>query len=230
MATPQQYPRIADNEKLAGYLDESRLTPHAHKLAIEKLKEIIAAAVRDANKKSSRAILKIAETSSEDEVRETYLREGKKLFAYFRDYCGDPAFTAFQCQGQHYSKVATEQFRNRTLQKERMNSGWRYQLIALECAKITNQNVLAREIAGLDPEVGEVDSVFYLEKTTGLKYEEVMQVVCGVLTESSKKIGKEIVPEVVVQAFGDECKRHRLLDGQEKFCNAKELVHFFCSA
>ncbi len=134
MATPQQYPRIPDNEKLAGYLDESRLTPHQHKLGIEKLKEIIAAAVRDANKKSSRAILAISDTASEEEMREIYLREGRKLFSYFKDYCGDPASTAFQCQGQYYSKIAAEQFRNRTLQKERMNSGWRYQFMARDCA------------------------------------------------------------------------------------------------
>lgn len=60
--------------------------------------------------------------------------EEARLFKYFVKYYGDPAATAYDCVGIHYSEVAQEQFRNRTIQKERMNSGWRYQFIARDCA------------------------------------------------------------------------------------------------
>lgn len=58
----------------------------------------------------------------------------KKLFQYFRKYFSDPAATAHQLFGRSYRDVGKEQFRNQTLQKERMNSGWRYQYLVIECA------------------------------------------------------------------------------------------------
>lgn len=105
MALPQEYPRIHESEKFGGYLDESRIVPHRRKISGKKLRGIITAAVRDANLKSSRAILQIPETVSEDEMRNIYLREGKKLFTYFKDYCGDPASNAFEYRGKHYKLV-----------------------------------------------------------------------------------------------------------------------------
>lgn len=61
-------------------------------------------------------------------------KAGKKLFVYFKKYCGDPASTAHQVFQKHYRDVAIEQFRNLTVQKGRMNSGWRYQFLLLDCA------------------------------------------------------------------------------------------------
>jgi hypothetical protein len=63
-----------------------------------------------------------------------YRKKGKELFAYFKKYYGDPAATAYDCLGKHYREIAIEQFRNQTLQKQRMNSGGRYQHIAKDCA------------------------------------------------------------------------------------------------
>ena len=132
--TPQDYPRIANSEhKDFGLLDDSALQEHTNKIAIHKLKEIIKRAIKDANKKSSRAILEIT-TVDENELEEIYKKKGWQLFEYFKKYCGDPASSAYACLNKHYKEVAAEQFRNWTLQKERMNSGWRYQFIAKDAA------------------------------------------------------------------------------------------------
>jgi hypothetical protein len=131
----QNYPRI-ENEQIAyhGFFDESKVTPHTKKINDRDLKKIINDAVRTANVKSSRAILNIGDNISEEELSKIYIKEGRALFKYFIKYCGDPASTAFDCIDQHFSKIAKEQFRNRTIQKERMNSGWRYQFIAKDTA------------------------------------------------------------------------------------------------
>src|SRR5207248_2760218 len=104
------------------------------RISMERLRSIIIAAIESANRKSSRAILNIADEASEAELRSIYLTQGRALFKFFVKYCGDPASTAYDCVGRHFSDVALEQFRNRTLQKERMNSGWRYQYMAKDCA------------------------------------------------------------------------------------------------
>lgn len=132
---PQAYPRIDDDSrKDYGCLDDSTLVAHSGKLPVGKLKSLIRDAIRNANSKSSREILSIPADATEDEVTKIYEREGKELFKYFKKYCGDPASTAHQFYGKHFRDVGIEQFRNRTLQKERMNSGWRYQYLAHDCA------------------------------------------------------------------------------------------------
>jgi hypothetical protein len=227
---PQKYPRIDEPHKFAGYLDNSKLAPHKKIVPADLLKKIIERSVEYASKKSSRAILEIPESASDEQVREIYLKEGRSLLAYFRKYYGDPASTAYECEGRHFSEIAKEQFHSRTLQKERMNSGWRYQRIAYQCASLTNQAVLAREIAGLEPELNELDFAVYLEQSTGWRYENIIQMVCDVLAACPKESNDEILPESVVKVFGEECRRHKLLDDQGKFHSVKELVRFFCSA
>ena len=109
--------------------------PHTYRIPIEQLKAIIVAAIETAGRKSSRAILKnLPDNASAEEVTKTYAKEGRELFKYFIKYCGDAATTALQCTGRKCSEIAREQFRNRTLQKERMNSAWRYQYIAKDAA------------------------------------------------------------------------------------------------
>lgn len=136
---PQNYPRVAEGQAFEGFLDTQRLAPHKRKLTQKELREIIVAAIEYANRKSSRAILDISAKVSDEDARVIYFREGSKLFAYFKRYYGDPATTAYECQGRHYREVAAEQFHNRTLQKERMNSGWRYQRIAFRCAETSQR-------------------------------------------------------------------------------------------
>jgi hypothetical protein len=131
----QRYPRLLDSD----LLDDSQLIPHKSKIAVDKLKEIIVSAIETAGRKSSRAILNLPEDASEEEVRRTYQKEGWELFKYFIRYCGDPASTAHQCLNRKCSDVAKEQFRNRTLQKERMNSAWRYQFIAKDAASASRR-------------------------------------------------------------------------------------------
>lgn len=132
---PQPYPRIQDERRADyGCLDDSLLVPHQKKMPSEVVRGLILDAIRNANSKSSREILSIPKTATTDDLAKLYEREGKKLFAYFKKYCGDPASTAHQVYGKHYRDVGIEQFRNRTLQKERMNSGWRYQYLAHDCA------------------------------------------------------------------------------------------------
>ncbi len=113
--------------------------PHKRKPSESELRSIVLNAIAYASVKSSRAILKIEDGSTDEEIRARYRESGKDLFDYFLTYCGDPASTAHQCHNRHYSVVAEEQFRNRTLQKERMNSGWRYQYIAKDGASHTGR-------------------------------------------------------------------------------------------
>lgn len=145
--TPQNYPRIDDTASpYNGCLDEATLVPHRHKISIEELKQLISLAIINANKKSSRQILSIPSEASEDEVLQIYKKEGRQLFSYFKKYVGDPAATAHQLHGKHYRDVGKEHFRNRTLQKERMNSGWRYQFLALDCAQQSRRFISISDI------------------------------------------------------------------------------------
>jgi hypothetical protein len=138
--TAQNYPRIhSESSEYNGFLDESKLNPHIHKFAVDELKKIIRQAIDFANKKSSRAILNIPDEASSEVISGIYRNEGRELFKYFVKYCGDPASTAHECLYRHYSQIAVEQFRNRTLQKERMNSGWRYQFIAKDSAILSKR-------------------------------------------------------------------------------------------
>ena len=133
MIIPQAYPRV-EGEKFAGYLDTSRLAHQDYRIPKDELRQIINDGIDYANRKSSRVILNLTEKISKKARSELLQIEGKRLFDYFSKYYGDPASTAYECLGKHYSDIAKEHFRNRTLQKERMNSGWRYQYIAKECA------------------------------------------------------------------------------------------------
>lgn len=136
----QDYPRINDETNdYYGFFDDSKVTQHTNHISDDELNLIIIKAVKSANIKSSRAILNIGDNISEEEINKIYIKEGKALFKYFIKYCGDPASTAFDCINQHYSKIAKEQFRNRTIQKERMNAGWRYQFIAKDVAIHSNR-------------------------------------------------------------------------------------------
>jgi len=136
----QSYPRIEDGSKFDGYLDDSKLKPHKEdRISTEELKQLIAESISSAAKKSSREVVKIpAGTSAEDEAK-IYQKEGKELLKYFRKYCGDPAATSHQIQGKFFNEVGQEQFRNKTLQRERMNSGWRYQYLANKTATISGR-------------------------------------------------------------------------------------------
>jgi hypothetical protein len=126
---PQSYPRTEN-----GLLDITRLPQHTSKLAHDELTAVIRSAIERASQKSSRVILKIPDNATPEEHTQLYKKKGKELFKYFIRYYGDPATTAYDCYGRHYSLIAREQFRNQSLQKERMNSGWRYQFIAKDCA------------------------------------------------------------------------------------------------
>jgi hypothetical protein len=136
----QNYPRIEDEDRPDyGCLDDSQLVPHKRKIPLDELKPLILSAIKNASQKSGREILSIPFNLSKEEIEKIYRKKGRELFLYFRKYCGDPAATAHQIYGKHYRDVCKEQFRNRTLQKERMNSGWRYQYLAYDCAVHSNR-------------------------------------------------------------------------------------------
>lgn len=132
----QDYPRIQDEDSpYHGCLDDSKLVPHHTKIRVKTLKMLILEAIANASRKSSREILAIPAGATTAEIESIYEKEGRALFKYFKKYCGDPAATAHQIFRKHYRDVGLEQFRNRTLQKERMNSGWRYQFLVIDCAR-----------------------------------------------------------------------------------------------
>ncbi len=131
----QPYPRIHDEKsKEHGLLEVSKLVGHQNKLSHNEMFVMIRGAIEKANQKSSRESISIPDNAASDELQKAYRKAGKDLFGYFKKYCDDPASTAHQLKGKHYREVGIEQFRNRMLQKGRMNSGWRYQYLLLECA------------------------------------------------------------------------------------------------
>ncbi|HZG54608.1 MAG TPA: hypothetical protein VEZ40_21070 [Pyrinomonadaceae bacterium] len=137
---PQNYPRVQDETSpYYGCLDDSLLAPHKLKISVETIKSLIRSAIANAGRKSRREILSLPAEAKADELEIIYRKEGRELFKYFRKYCGDPAATAHQIYQKNYRDVAVEQFRNRTLQKERMNSGWRYQYLVIDCARQTKR-------------------------------------------------------------------------------------------
>jgi len=146
----QPYPRIVEHNKDAGKLDTNQLAGHTGKIPTADLKRIIKDAVEYANHKSSRAILDIPDSATDEEAKEIYLKEGRELFLYFKKYCGDPATTAYECKGRNFSQVAAEQFFNRALQKGRMNSGWRYQRIAFQCAHASKRFKTVSDIGSME--------------------------------------------------------------------------------
>ena len=136
----QSYPRIqSEDDRFYGYLDITVLKEHSDKIEISAFKKIINDAIKYAHTKSSREILSISPGWSNDELDIIYKKKGKELFDYFVKYCGDPASTAYDCLNKSYAQIAKENFRNRTIQKERMNAGWRYQYIAKDAARLSHR-------------------------------------------------------------------------------------------
>ena len=136
----QSYPRIQDeNDKDHGLLNDQELAQHKTRVRFEDLPRLILAAIENANQKSSRVMLSISPDADELELAQAYENSGRELFEYFRQYSSDPASFAFQLNGQNCRGVGTQQFRNKALQKERMNSGWRYQYLAIDCAQKTGR-------------------------------------------------------------------------------------------
>ena len=134
-SVPQNYPRIhEEGSRYDGFLDDSKLQQHTHKIPDDELQKIILNAIRIVNAKSSRRLLAIPDNATEQEINDIYKRRAKDLFDYFRKSYADPASSAHQCLNRHYSAIAREQFRGRTIQSERMNSGWRYQYIVKDAA------------------------------------------------------------------------------------------------
>ena len=85
---PQNYPIIQDESSpYNGCLNDKNLVSHSGKISLAQLKSFILSAIKDANKKSSRAILSISEDATPEEISKICETEGKKFFACFRKYC-----------------------------------------------------------------------------------------------------------------------------------------------
>src|SRR5579859_7812690 len=156
----QPYPRTT-----ADYLDDSQLEQHPEPRAItvEALKNLIAQAIKDAEQKSSRFGPQIEANLTPDQEEQFYLTEGRELFEYFHKYPSDPAATAHEYHHKNYRKVGTDLFRSRTLQKSRMNSGWRYQFLAQECATHSKR---FRYVSGIASAEGDFSAVIQLAKSS----------------------------------------------------------------
>lgn len=163
-STPQPYPRIEEPEhKCHGCLDEEALVQHTIKLSEERVKKIIETAIRDANSKSRREIISVPASATDEEKEEIYEKEGRELFKYFKAYSGDPASTAHQINGKHYRDVGVEAFRNKLLQRGRMNSGWRYQFLVIGCARETGRFINLSDIGAAE---GDFNAIIEFQDTT----------------------------------------------------------------
>jgi len=132
----QKYHRLEQDHTSREYgcMDDSKLVKHHKKIDKTKLEDLIVRSIDYANLKSSREAFKIPEFENEEELKKFYKKEAWELFKYFHKYCDDPASTSHNLHGRNYVDVCKEAFRNRVLQKQRMNSGWRYQSLAKDCA------------------------------------------------------------------------------------------------
>lgn len=309
----QPYPRIQDDQRQAGLLDDALLQPHTKRMSLAELKGLVRQAIANANLKSSRAILNIPEGAEQTEIENIYRREGRELLKYFRKYCGDPAATAHQVYRKTYREVGVEQFRNRTLQKERMNSGWRYQFLATKCAQASGRFESVSDIGNAECDFNAVirfqdNTAGYLTLYVSVKnrsntmggqdwpkaiqaletfaksdknrtgpylcvfgiamehgtrsirkqnanknpysvnteiwlsdyfwpffanytYEEIMKAVLDVLMESYEMevLTTQVeVPTLLLDAFGEACRKHGLVDDSGAFHDPYHLVEFFC--
>jgi hypothetical protein len=304
---PQDYPRTT-----TGFLDVEKVAPHTRRISFDEVKAIIREAVEKAGRKSSRAILDVPDDISDADKLKLFQKKGKMLFAYFRRYYGDPATTAYDCFGQHFSDVAKEQFRNQTLQKERMNSGWRYQFIAKDCAVKSRRFTTVSDIGAAEADFNATMKILETGRTLNIyvsiknrintmggqdwpkaiyaledvargdknrggpyicvfgiviekgqrsikgsaktksaysvntevwlsdffwpffsnySYSEIAKAVLEVLMEG-KQVGvpppATIIPSELIEAFGEECRGHGLLDKQGRFNNPLKLIDVFC--
>ena len=215
----QIYPRIQDDEKQADLLDDTSLQPHTQQMSLDELKGLVRQAIVNANRKSSRAILNIPNEADQAAIEKIYRREGANLLRYFRKYCGDPAATAHQVYRKTYREVGVEQFRNRTLQKERMNSGWRYQFLvaaSMDAADIENMDM--------------GDSLQSLYAAFGR--ENVNRAIIDVLMEADEAdpLSHPLdPPPSLIEAFGEACRQSRLIDEDGRVHDPHRLAEFCCN-
>lgn len=305
---PQDYPRTAK-----GFLDETRLAPHAQKISFDELKAIIGDAIENAARKSRREILELPDDLSDADKSGVYRQKGRELFAYFRRYYGDPAATAYDCLGKHYREIATEQFRNQTLQKQRMNSGWRYQYIAKDCALRSRRFITVSDIGASEADFNATMNIVDSGKTLNIyvsiknrantmggqdwpkaiaalegvarsdknragpyicvfgiaidkgqrqirrigktkapysvntevwlsdffwpffanyTYAEIAKAVFEVLIEASPKEQQQLttlIPDELIDSFGEACRERELLDDEGRFNDALKLIDVFCN-
>ena len=161
----QGYPRIQDpTSKDYGLLDDKEIPQHKTRVSIKELPKLILAAIENANRKSSRAMLNISSDANEMQTIQAYEIMGRALFEYFRQYSSDPASTALQLKGQNCRDVGVQQFRNKALQKERMNSGWRYQYLAIDCAQKTGRFTSVSELGLREADFNAVVEIEKLSK------------------------------------------------------------------
>ena len=214
----QLYPRIQGDHRQADLLDDTTLRAHTGRMSLDELKMLVRQAIANANLKSSRTILNIPEGAEQAEIEKIFRREGRELLKYFRKYCGDPAETARRMYTKSYREVGVELFRNRTLQRERMNSGRRYQFLAKAYA----------ESLGL----GDVDSRYALKLLYNAHGRQtVNRVILEVLMESRPSVAlidETEAPQAVIEAFGDACRACGLVDSNGRFSDPHRLVEFFC--
>ncbi|MBI3734536.1 MAG: hypothetical protein HY259_13930 [Chloroflexi bacterium] len=72
-------------------------------------------------------------------------------------------------------------------------------------------------------------SNFFWHFFTNYDYDDVMKIVLEALIETTKPDELHlVVPNAVLDAFGDECKQHNLVDEQGRFNDAHILIDLFC--
>ena len=305
---PQDYPRTEE-----GLLDETGLAPHAGKIPLDELKAIIRDAIVSAARKSRREILELPDGLADEQKAALYRKKGKELFAYFRRYYGDPAATAYDCLGKHYREIALEQFRNQTLQKQRMNSGWRYQYIAKDCAVRSRRFITVSDIGASEADFNATMNIVDTRKTLNIyvsiknrantmggqdwpkaisalenvarsdknrsgpyicvfgiaidkgqrqirrigktkapysvntevwlsdffwpffanyTYAEIAKAVFEVLVETGRQAQPQLVtliPDALIDSFGEECRTRFLLDAEGRFNDPLRLIDVFCN-
>jgi len=64
---------------------------------------------------------------------------------------------------------------------------------------------------------------------TNLSYGKIIRSVLSVLIEFGTETSREIdIPQALIESFGEECKKHKLINSSGKFNDAYKLVEIFC--
>lgn len=76
-------------------------------------------------------------------------------------------------------------------------------------------------------------SDFFWPFFANYRYPEIAKAVLEVLMEDARKVkvtSESDIPEQLLLAFGEECRKHELLDEQGLFNDRLRLVDLFCNS
>lgn len=214
----QPYPRIEDqSSQYFNCLDDSSLVQHQTKISVEEAKVHIRTAIKDANAKSGRAILAIKPDDTSKQVAAKYKKAGKDLLKYFARYSIDPAGTAHDVNGKHYTQVGEDLFQRRTLQNEGRYSKLFSRYLHEHLLQFTGEQQTTRED---EPLTSNPTWVRCCEDLNLLVIDVMNEVLITPLQLKSEDRLR------IIEAFGFACHKIGLINKNGIFTSSKTVLQF----